>query len=184
MTVNTTREVVEGPFTTKDGRAGLVRHARTSDARPVLAIVREATTMRPRTILTTTDEVWTPRKWRQNMLGLGDRGASLVAEVAGEVAGIAGVIRGDRPALRHVAELGITIGPFYRGVGVGRAMMLGIERWATRAGVTKLVLGVFDANVPAQRLYETLGYEVEGVERAAARFPEATFDLVKMAKSL
>jgi RimJ/RimL family protein N-acetyltransferase len=175
---------VEGTFKTKDGRSGLVRHAKASDARPVLAIVREATMMRPRTILTTTGEVWTPRKWRHNMLGLGDRGASLVAEVAGEVAGIAGVLRGDRPAVRHVAELGITIGSTHRGIGVGRALMGGIERWARLAGMAKLVLGVFDANVEARGLYEKLGYAIEGIERDAVRFPEATFDLVKMAKTL
>jgi L-phenylalanine/L-methionine N-acetyltransferase len=140
--------------------------------------------MRPRTILTTTDEVWTPRKWRQNMLGLGDRGASLVAEVAGEVAGIAGVLRGDRPPVRHVAELGITIGSAHRGIGVGRAMMDGIERWARASGIAKLVLGVFDVNAVARGLYENLGYEVEGVERRAIRFSEATFDLIKMGKIL
>lgn len=175
---------IEASFTTKDGRPGLVRDARASDARPVLAIVREATTMRPRTIMTTTDEVWTPRKWRQNMLGLGDRGASLVAEVAGEVAGIAGVLRGDRLPVRHVAELGITIGAAWRGIGVGRALMAGVERWARTAGMAKLVLGVFDGNATARALYEKLGYEVEGVERIAIRFPDATYDLIKMGKIL
>lgn len=171
-------------FAAKDGRAGLVRPARRSDAVPCLAIVREATMMRPRSIMTTTEELWSVREWRRRMLGQGERGITLVAEVAGTVAGLLGVARGDRRVVWHVAELGITVGAAYRGIGVGRALMLGCEDWARAGGVERLELGVYEHNEHARRLYDSMGYNVEGVERANVKFPEGAVSTVRMAKFL
>lgn len=172
------------PFTTRDGRAGVIRPARRSDAAACIAIVREATMMRPRTIMTTTDEVWGVREWRARMLGLGERGVTLVADIGGDVAGLLGAARGDRPVTAHVADLGITVAERYRGQGVGRALMEGLEDWARARGVTRLVLGVYDTNDVARRLYDSLGYEVEGVERQSVKFADATHDTIRMAKFL
>jgi RimJ/RimL family protein N-acetyltransferase len=174
---------LERAFTTKDGRAGLVREARPRDARACLDIVREAANERPRTILTS-DEIWSPRQWRRNRLGLGDRGVTLVAEMDGVVAGTLGVNRGDRPALRHTAEFGITVATRFRGVGFGRALLEALEDWARGVGVEKVVLGVHDHNTVARSLYESMGYEVEGVNRREAKFAEGYIDIVRMAKFL
>lgn len=172
------------PFTTRDGRAGSVRAARRGDARACIDIVREATRMRPRTIMTTTEEVWGLREWRARMLGQGDRGVTLVAEVGGDIVGLLGAARGDRPVTAHVAELGITVAERARGAGVGRALMEAFEDWARAHGVTRLVLGVYDTNDTARRLYESLGYEIEGVERQSVKFPDAVHDTIRMAKFL
>ncbi len=172
------------PFTTKDGRDGLTRPAQRGDAAGCLAIVREATMMRPRTIMTTTGELWGVREWRRRMLGLGRDGITLVAEVEGVVAGLLGAARGERPVTRQDAELGITVAELYRGVGVGRALMDAFEAWARAGGVERAVLGVYDHNDFARALYESMGYQVEGVERRGVKFPEGYVDTVRMAKFL
>lgn len=47
----------------------------------------------------------------------------------------------------------------YRGRGHGRALMLLAEAQAIEAGRTEIGLNVFAGNTPAERLYESLGYE-------------------------
>ncbi|GAC1412003.1 MAG: GNAT family N-acetyltransferase [Actinomycetota bacterium] len=171
-------------FVTKDGRPGVVRPAQRSDAAPCLVIVEEATRMRPRTIMTMTNELWSVREWRRRMLDQGDLGITLIAQVQDEVAGLLGAARGDRPVTRHVAELGITVAGRFRGIGVGRALMHGFELWATSLGIERAVLGVYDTNAPARALYEAMGYIVEGVERRSVKFPDGYADTVRMAKLL
>lgn len=167
-------------FQTGDGRRGVVRVARARDARACVEIVREAAALRPRAIATTEDEVWSPRQWRRALAGWGPDGATLVAEVDGRVVGVLGVARSRRGAGRHIAELGIAVAGSSRGVGVGAALMRAIESWAREFGVTRLELRVFPENERARRLYRSMGYEEEGVERRGARFPEGDRDLARM----
>src|SRR5438132_6782836 len=108
------------PFTTKDGRAGVVRPTRPRDAKACLAIVWEATNERPRTLMTSPEEFWSPRQWRKHRRDWGPDGVWLVAEVDGRVVGNLGCDRGRRPRERHVAEFGVTVSADHRGVGVGR----------------------------------------------------------------
>lgn len=140
---------------------------------------------RPRTLMTTPEEFWTLREWRAHALRWGAVGVTLVAEIDGAVVGNLGIRRGDRPSVRHTAELGLTVASASRGLGAGRAMMATAEVWAREHAVTKIVLGVFAKNERARGLYDRLGYEVEGVERRQARFADGEeIDIVRLAKFL
>jgi L-phenylalanine/L-methionine N-acetyltransferase len=171
-------------FTTRDGRSGLVRVARPRDAKACLAIVWEATQERPRTLMTSPEEFWTPRGWRKHRRDWTADGVTLVAEVDGRIAANLGCERGRRPRERHLCEFGVTVGRAYRGIGVGRSMLEALEVWARDVGVEKIMLRVFDGNARARALYEKLGYVHEGVDRAAVRFPDEYIDAVRMAKFL
>ena len=59
----------------------------------------------------------------------------------------------------------ITVGERQRGLGWGRVTLLEIERRLAALGVEQLWLRVFDWNVGARRLYESVGYEL------ATQFP-------------
>jgi RimJ/RimL family protein N-acetyltransferase len=170
------------PFVTRDGRAGLVREARSTDARACLAIVAEAARERPRTLAVLEKELWRPKDWRRHRLSWGATGVSLVAEVDGAVVGQLTCERGVRAVTRHSAEFGITITAPARGIGVGRAMLKTLESWAREFGVTRIALGVFPHNERALTLYRSLGYEEEGVERAGMKFPEGEQDVIRMSK--
>lgn len=172
------------PFTTRDGRAGIVRVAGPRDARACLAIVAEAVAERPRTLAVLERELWTAREWRKHRLGWGPRGASLVAELDGDVVGQLTVERGRRSVTHHSAEFGITVARGARDVGVGRAMLRALEGWARAHGVTRICLGVFSTNERALALYRSCGYVIEGTERGGMRFPEGEADLIRMAKRL
>jgi RimJ/RimL family protein N-acetyltransferase len=170
------------PFVTRDGRTGVVREARASDARACLAIVAEASRERPRTLAVLEKELWRPKEWRRHRLPWGPTGVSLVAEVDGTVVGILTSERGFRAVTRHGAEFGITIAAAARGIGVGHAMLTTLETWAREHGVTRIALGVFPHNERALSLYRSLGYTEEGVERAGMKFPEGEQDVIRMSK--
>ena len=172
------------PFTAKDGRPGLVREAQPSDAKACLSVVWEATNERPRTLMTSPEEFWSARQWRKHRRGWEADGVWLVAEVAGRVVGSLGCDRGKRPRERHVCEFGITVGRAFRGLGVGRAMITTLEEWAREFDVERIQLRVFDTNERARALYEKLGYQNEGLERSAVKFPDEHIDAVRMAKIL
>ncbi|MEV5609805.1 GNAT family N-acetyltransferase [Streptomyces sp. NPDC052225] len=53
----------------------------------------------------------------------------------------------------------VEVAPDHRGQGHGRSLMLLAEADSIAAGATRLGLNVFADNTPAQRLYESLGYE-------------------------
>ena len=171
-------------FTTKDGRRGVVRPARPTDAKACLAVVWEATHERPRTLMTSPDEFWTVRQWRKHRLDWSENGVWLVAEVDGKVVSSLGCDRGRRPRERHLCEFGVTVARAYRGIGVGRALLEALEVWATEFGIEKIMLRVFVTNTRARALYEKLGYVSEGTERRAVKFPDEYIDATRMAKFL
>jgi RimJ/RimL family protein N-acetyltransferase len=172
------------PFVTRDGRPGVVREARSSDARVCLDIVAEAARERPRTLAVLEKELWKPRDWRKHRLPWGVHGVSLVAEVDGTVVGQLTCERGRRAVTRHSAEFGITVAAAVRGLGVGRALLTTLEAWAREHGVTRMALGVFPNNERAKALYLSIGYEEEGVERAGMRLPEGEINVIRMSKRI
>jgi RimJ/RimL family protein N-acetyltransferase len=172
-------------FTTKDGRQGIVRVALPRDAREANRLIEETLQERPRTLTVTPGELWDNRTWRRFRLDWGAGGVWLVAEVDGAFAGQLDVRRSPRTAERHRVEFGITVAKAFRGIGVGRALIEAMEVWAREHGITRIMLHVFDTNLRAQKLYESMGYEVEGRLRRHVRFPDGEqIDNLVMAKLL
>lgn len=68
-------------------------------------------------------------------------------------------------SMEHIATFTLAVRAGARGRGVGRALLRGILPWARRAGVRKLRLDVRADNRVARALYESEGFEVEGIER-------------------
>lgn len=110
--------------------------------------------------------------------------AVLVAEAPGSIVGRLSLSRDPHPASRHVADLGLMVAEAFRRRGVGRALMEGAEEWAREVGIRKLELHVLPYNEAAIALYESLGYEREGVRRNHYRRGAELVDAVLMAKEV
>ncbi|WP_328454736.1 GNAT family N-acetyltransferase [Amycolatopsis sp. NBC_00438] len=101
----------------------------------------------------------------------GDLG--VVAEAAGEPIGAAWLrfFSAEDPGYGFVAadvpELTIGVVPAWRGRGVGRALLRGVESRAAEAGIGRIGLSVERKNF-AQRLYLAEGYEIVGAGSADA----------------
>lgn len=91
----------------------------------------------------------------------------LVAEVDGMVAGYSVLQQAHRlPSHDHVLIMnGLAVAPAWQGRGVGRSLVEATKEEARRRGARKLTLRVLGPNVAARALYESCGFEVEGVLR-------------------
>jgi RimJ/RimL family protein N-acetyltransferase len=81
----------------------------------------------------------------------------------------------------HVGSLGMGVRAGSRRRGTGRRLL---ERTLARAkelGLERVELEVFASNEPAIRLYEQMGFTVEGVKKRARKLDGAYDDLVEMA---
>ena len=110
--------------------------------------------------------------------------AVYVAEEDGMIVGRLSLARDPHPASHHVADLGLMVAATHRRRGIGRMLLEQAVAWARDAGVQKLELHVFPWNEPAIRLYETFGFEREGLRRAHYRRDRDYVDAILMAYRL
>ncbi len=69
----------------------------------------------------------------------------------------------DIPEFSHVGTLGIGIARDYRGKGYGKILLLkAIEHAKNICHLEKIELAVFESNENAIKLYESVGFKVEG----------------------
>jgi putative acetyltransferase len=180
----------------RDGHPYRIRPYRAEDAAGMLDLMRavvaagEGTVMLPADVPATVEDHATRLR---ASLDPGDlvRGVRLVAERDGVVIGMASIRRLDPSLVRHVALLAVEVLPLAQGIGVGRALMERAIEWATDGPgriappVTRLELYVRADNVRARRMYESLGFEVEGLRRKFIRLPDGRHvDDVLMARLL
>lgn len=72
---------------------------------------------------------------------------------------------------------GMFVAPEVRGKGVGKMLLLELIRRAKECeGVEQLNLTVVSDNIPAKSLYQSLGFQVYGVERNALKWNDEYFD--------
>ncbi len=110
--------------------------------------------------------------------------AVLVAEVPERIVGRLSIARDPHPASGHVADVGVMVARDHRRQGAGRALMAAAEDWARSVGVSKIELHVFPYNAAALALYESLGYEREGLRRRHYSRGGELVDAVLMAKEI
>ena len=134
-----------------------------------------------------TTETWRPvadeRRYLKAVRSHPDA-AVLVAVDDDRVVGRLSLARDPHPASAHVADLGLMVAAGHRRRGVGRALLEAACVWARRAGVSKLELHVFPWNEPAIQLYESFGFEREGLRRGHYLRDGATVDALLMAYHL
>jgi len=110
------------------------------------------------------------------------RGLLLAAFSGDRVVGLINFRAHARPEHAHAGEFGISVAKGWRGRGLGRRLLRGLTDWAPGAGLRRLELKVFANNPDAVRLYESLGWEHEGRQRAAAILDGEPVDVLLMAR--
>jgi RimJ/RimL family protein N-acetyltransferase len=86
-----------------------------------------------------------------------------VALERGDAVGWCDVSPNTRPALSHSGTLGMALLETHRGRGIGRRLLAATVADAWRYGLHRIELAVLCSNVRARRLYETMGFQEEGV---------------------
>ena len=113
-------------------------------------------------------------------------GDVLVGLVDGRVAGYATLAPATPlPSGAHVLTLnGVAVEQQARRAGVGRALVAAAAAEARARGARRLTLRVLADNEPARRLYESLGFVVEGEQRQEFLLDGRYVDDVLMALDL
>jgi acetyltransferase len=112
---------------------------------------------------------------RWHRAALADPGrAVLVAELDGEVVGMAQVVPSGAANAPHRAEVQrVAVAEWVRGQGMGRRLMASVEEAARERGLTLLWLTTHDAS-DACAFYEAVGYTKLGVMPSYSLRPDGT----------
>jgi ribosomal protein S18 acetylase RimI-like enzyme len=92
----------------------------------------------------------------------------------GRVVGWCDIQRRGMEGFRHVGHLGIGMLAEVRGRGLGRRLMLDALDAARGQGMERIELEVFASNTRAIALYESLGFQREGLKRHARSWTAST----------
>lgn len=159
-----------------------IRPAEAGDAQPLVELAGEVGGEDGAWLLTT--EAWRSVAEERRYLRAVRRHADAavyVVEDDGAIVGRLSLARDVHPASRHVADLGLMVAASHRRRGVGRALLGQAVAWAGTAAVRKLELHVFPWNEPAIALYESFGFEREGLRRGHYLRDGAPVDAILMA---
>ncbi len=102
----------------------------------------------------------------------------------GRVVGEALCMAGQFERNRDCGRVGVGVLQAHCGRGLGRRLMEEIERIARAEGLHRLELTVMEHNTRARRLYASLGYVEEGVNRDSLRVDGRFVNEIMMAKLL
>lgn len=150
-------------FRLEDGRSCLIRKMSEDDAEIMCAIL-------PQTHLESDFLNYMPGEFNmtleQEREFIRDHNAkpcsmAIAAELDGRIIGYAGAFALERKRYAHHAEFGLTVVKAFWGLGLGRGLTQYAIDWGRDAGLRKLYLKVFDTNVGAIKLYESLGFAEE-----------------------
>jgi len=165
--------MMTGATPTATGDRVVIRPALPDDAAQIIAYARAVFAEPGINLITMADEFNPTTESEARLISEMNRATNslfLVAEDDGRIVGQLTLQGGKRRNVRHAATLGITVGPAYRGRGIGRRLMAYAIDWARAGGVlTRIELNVFVRNSNAIHLYESCGFEIEGHRRRAAR---------------
>lgn len=176
-------EEFERDITLKDGRSARLREVRLGDAAALLECER-AVTIAGDGMVRSVDQLQSSPEERERDLAEwvggsrgGEHGVRLVCTSGERIVGTGHISRMSPSRLQHVAHIGLGVVPEFQGLGVGRAIMEGLLAWTRSArgrGITRVDLGVFSINTRAIRLYESLGFQIEGTRRKFVRFEDGS----------
>ena len=124
------------------------------------------------------------RRYLRALKRFPDAAVYVAEEEDGRLVGRLSLARDPHPSSHHVADLGLMVAASHRRQGVGRLLLEQAVAWARHADVGKLELHVFPWNEPAIRLYETFGFEREGLRRDHYRRDGEYVDAILMAYRL
>ena len=108
--------------------------------------------------------------------------AVIVAEADRELAGYVAAYGGEFNRVRHSAYVVAGVRQAYAGQGIGTSLFAALGTWAAATNVQRLEFTVRVDNAAAIRLYQRVGFEVEGMKRRSLRVEGEFVDELYMAK--
>ena len=150
---------------TKDGKKFIIRRPDENDAENIINYAK-ALFVSTDQVLTTLEEytitLQQEKAWITNSLR--DSGTLiLIAELDDQVVGLLDFAAKPKKKSSHTGEFGISVHAGHQGIGIGRALVESLLKWARdNSRIEKVFLNVFETNQRAISLYKSLGFIEEG----------------------
>jgi putative acetyltransferase len=159
-----------------------IRHAEVADAAAMAAYMAALMAEAPDTISRRPDpSVDEERAWI-TATAADDRALILVATCGQAVIGLLDLSADERPAYRHAARFGMSVGRAWRGQGVGRRLLqAAIAEARAWPGLCRIELECVPWNAAGLALYERLGFRIEARKAKAINLRGQPEDLLLMA---
>jgi len=113
-----------------------------------------------------------------------NRVMTLLAEQNGELIGYITIVFGKFRRVRETVYIVVGVRASHRGNGVGTALLQAAETYSRERKMHRMELEVFETNDKAVRLYEKLGFQLEGRRREAVKTSSGYTDIIWMGKLL
>lgn len=108
-----------------------------------------------------------------------------VAEAAGTLVGMTGIMRPNRIKMQHQATIwGVYVRQGWRGARLGDALLEACVDWARRQQLRIVKLGVVAVNHTAIRSYLRSGFQIYGIEPEVIHYNGAFYDELVMYRRL
>lgn len=107
-----------------------------------------------------------------------------VAEENDELVGYLFAMGGNAKRNKHSVYLVIGILSEYRGLGLGTKLFKDLQEWATKHSIHRLELSVVNRNEAGLKLYEKMGFDIEGTKRDSLYIDGEFVDEYYMSKLL
>lgn len=105
----------------------------------------------------------------------------LLAVVDGKIVGIGTISSSHKIKSRHCGELGIVVAQAYQGKGIGTSIINQLIDWAKQnRTTTRIQLDTRKDNEVAVKLYQKLGFELEGCLKNSTLLEGKYYDLYVM----
>lgn len=86
---------------------------------------------------------------------------------ADAIVGLLKINGNDNPLTAHIAELSLNVAPSHQGQRIGSTLIHRAIKWSRQQGKRRIQLDVLERNQGAIRLYERLGFSIEGFRNSA-----------------
>ena len=122
--------------------------------------------------------------WKERLAKFGPNDYGLVACVEGEIVGMLSLTATtSSPRRKHVGWLGMAVHDQWQSKGVGTALMkAAIDLADNWLDLSRLELTVYTDNEPALKLYQKLGFVIEGTHKKYAFRDGGYVDAYSMAR--
>ncbi len=178
---------------TKDGRRVVLRNARVEDSEVLIEYLK-TTAGESRNLLNEPEEVTITLQKEEGFIAgkiEEERELMLIGEIIDEdgnarhVGNCSLMSMGNKLRVRHRCGIAIALYKEFCGLGIGKQMMEEVLRVAKGCGYEQAELEVVTTNIPAIKMYESVGFEIYGERKNDMKYKDGTYaDMYLMSKAL
>lgn len=145
----------------------LIREIKHDDAERLVNLIKKVESKSQYMLFESGERNISPEQQLKRIEAMKKEGNStiFVAEENGVLIGYLIAMGGNAQRNRHSVYLVIGILSEFRGLGVGTKLFKHLENWTKELSIHRLELSVVTRNEAGLRLYEKMGFDIEGTKR-------------------